>query len=179
LPPGEPFDTSQRLSRWQPLLFAVTALLASHSAAQALPHVQADRIVVHKAERTLTLYWHDAKLKTYRVALGAQPLGPKTALGDGRTPEGRYTVTRRKARSDFHGALKISYPSPDDLARARAAGRAPGGGIEIHGLHDGFEWLGSAHAILDWTDGCIAVTNTEIDELLRAVPDGTPLEILP
>jgi murein L,D-transpeptidase YafK len=146
---------------------------------QALPHVQADRIVVHKAERTLTLYWHDARLKTYRIALGGQPIGAKTARGDQRTPEGHYTVSRRRGQTDFHGALEISYPNADDRARARAARVAPGGGIEIHGLHDGFEWLGSAHVILDWTDGCIALTNREIDELLRAVPDGTPLEILP
>jgi len=161
------------------IALALSLGAATDSRGEPLPLVRADRLVVHKAERTLTLYWHEVRLKTYRVALGGQPLGPKTARGDGRTPEGRYTVKRRKGMTEFHGALAISYPNADDLARARAAGVAPGGGIEIHGLHDGFEWLGSAHAILDWTDGCIGVTNSEIDELLRAVPDGTPLEILP
>lgn len=166
-----------RLTR---VLALLLVFAASDSLAQPLPRaLQADRLVVRKAERTLTLYWHGAKLKTYRVALGGQPLGAKSALGDQRTPEGLYTVARRRKKTDFHAALEVSYPNADDLARARAARVSPGGGIEIHGLRDGFGWLGSAHVLFDWTDGCIAVTNTEIEELVRAVPDGTPLEILP
>jgi murein L,D-transpeptidase YafK len=157
----------------------VLCALATDSRAQALPRVQVDRIVVRKAERVLTLYWHGARLKSYRIALGGQPVGPKLARGDQRTPEGLYTVTRRTKPSDFHAALLISYPNADDLARARAAGVRPGGGIEIHGLREGFDWLGAAHQFFDWTDGCIALTNSEMDELVRAVPDGTPLEILP
>lgn len=165
-------------------LALVATLLAvgspSDSPAQPLPRaLKADRLVVRKAERTLTLYWHGARLKSYRVALGGQPLGPKLALGDQRTPEGLYTVARRRKKTDFHAALEVSYPNVDDKARASAAKLHPGGGIEIHGLRDGFDWLGSAHVLFDWTDGCIAVTDTEIDELVRAVPDGTPLEILP
>ena len=161
-------------------LLAATLALASDSPAQALPHtIQADRLVVRKAERTLTLYWHGAKLKSYRVALGGQPVGAKTARGDQRTPEGLYTSAKRTKETAFHAALELSYPNADDLARAKLAGAAPGGGIEIHGLRDGFDWLGSAHVLFDWTDGCIAVTNGEIDELVRAVPDGTPVEILP
>jgi murein L,D-transpeptidase YafK len=161
---------------------ALSALLslASDSPAQALPHaVRADFLVVHKAERTLTLYWHGAKLKSYRVALGGRPVGAKAERGDQRTPEGLYSASVRQKETAFHAALVLSYPNDDDLARAKAAGVRPGGGIEIHGLRDGFEWLGSAHVLFDWTDGCIAVTNTEIDELVRAVPDGTPIEILP
>jgi murein L,D-transpeptidase YafK len=159
---------------------ALALAAASDSSAQALPRaLKADRLVVHKAERTLTLYWHGAKLKSYRVALGGQPLGAKSARGDQRTPEGSYTVTRRRKPTAFHAALEVSYPNADDLARARAAKVSPGSAIQIHGLRDGFAWLGSAHVLFDWTDGCIAVTNTEIDELVRAVPDGTPLEILP
>ena len=159
---------------------ALALSFASDSTAQALPRaLQADRLVVHKADRTLTLYWHGAKLKSYRIALGGQPLGPKSARGDQRTPEGLYTVSRRRKKTDFHAALVLSYPNADDLARAKLAGVSPGGGIEIHGLRDGFGWLGSAHVLFDWTDGCIAVTNVEIDELVRAVPDGTPVEVLP
>jgi murein L,D-transpeptidase YafK len=167
-----------RAARW--LAAALAALsLSADASAQALLRVQADRIVVRKAERVLTLYWHGAKLKSYRIALGGQPIGAKGARGDQRTPEGLYTVKRRTKPTEFHGALVISYPNADDLARARAARVRPGGGIEIHGLRDGFGWLGAAHSFFDWTDGCIAVTNSEMDELLRAVPDGTPLEILP
>ena len=166
--------------RFRAAACAALLALASDSPAQALPRaLQADRLVVHKAERTLTLYWHGAKLKSYRVALGGQPLGPKTQRGDQRTPEGVYTASMRRKETAFHAALELSYPNADDLARAKAAGVQPGGGIEIHGLREGFEWLGSAHVLFDWTDGCLAVTNTEIDELVRAVPDGTPVEILP
>jgi murein L,D-transpeptidase YafK len=159
---------------------AATLALASDSRAQVLPRaLVADRLVVHKAERTLTLYWRGAKLKSYRIALGGQPLGPKAARGDQRTPEGLYVVSHHHHHSDFHAALGLSYPNAEDRARAKAAGVSPGGGIEIHGLRDGFDWLGSAHVLFDWTDGCIAVTNKEIEELVRAVPDGTPVEILP
>jgi murein L,D-transpeptidase YafK len=168
-----------RLSRAVVALVAALGI-ASDSAAQPLPRaLRADRLVVRKAERTLTLYWHGAKLKSYRVALGGQPLGAKIARGDQRTPEGLYTAAHRRKDTAFHAALELSYPNAGDLARAKAAGVPPGGGIEIHGLRDGFSWLGSAHVLFDWTDGCIAVTNAEIDELVRAVPDGTPVEILP
>jgi len=161
-------------------IFALLSATPSDSPAQALPRaLQADRLVVRKAERTLTLYWHGAKLKSYRVALGGHPVGAKAMRGDERTPEGLYTVTRRRKATGFHAALEVSYPNADDLARARAEKVSPGSAIQIHGLKDGYAWLGSAHVLFDWTDGCIAVTNTEIDELVRAVPDGTPLEILP
>ena len=167
------------MGRWFAFALGLALALGTDSLAQLLPRVQADRIVVRKAERVLTLYWHGAKLKSYRIALGGQPIGAKSARGDQRTPEGLYTVKRRKKPTDFHAALAVSYPNADDLARARAAGVRPGGGIEIHGLRDEYAWLGTAHQFFDWTDGCIAVTNSEMDELVRAVPDGTPLEILP
>ena len=162
------------------LVCALALALSLRAAAQPLPRaVQADRIVVHKAARTLWLSWHGAPLKAYRVALGSDPLGPKQALGDQRTPEGLYHLSKRRKPSVFHAALEIDYPNADDRLRAKAARVSPGGGVEIHGLRDGFDWLGSAHAIFDWTDGCIAVTNAEIDELVRSVPDGTPIEIDP
>jgi murein L,D-transpeptidase YafK len=157
------------------------ALGAAPSARAApLPHgVIADRLVVDKSERTLTLYWHGVPLKVYRVALGGDPVAPKRRLGDQRTPEGRYVVALRHERSEFRRALHISYPSAEDRARARRARENPGGDIEIHGLRAGYEWVGSAHTLFDWTDGCIAVTNTEIEELFRAAPRGTPVEIVP
>lgn len=163
-------------------LAAAVAMLAapSDSRAQALPRaLVADRLVVRKAERVLTLYWRGAKLKSYRIALGGNPIGAKTARGDQRTPEGLYVVSHHHHKSSFHAALGLSYPNADDRAHARAARVPPGAGIEIHGLREGFDWLGSAHVLFDWTDGCIAVTNKEIEELVRAVPDGTPVEILP
>ena len=118
-------------------------------------------------------------LKTYRVALGGQPKGPKTREGDGKTPEGRYVIDRRNAKSRFHLALHISYPNTSDVDNARKLGVPPGGDIIIHGLPNGFGWMGALHTKWDWTDGCIAVTNAEIEEIWRAVPDGTPIEIRP
>lgn len=141
--------------------------------------IAADRLVIDKSERTLTLFWHGVALKTYRVALGGAPNGPKEKQGDERTPEGAYTVDRRLENSAFHRALHLSYPNREDRAVAREARVNPGGDIAIHGLRDGFAWVGSAHTLFDWTDGCIAVTNDEIEELWRAVPQGTEVEIRP
>jgi murein L,D-transpeptidase YafK len=161
------------------LLAHVLLVALPVTAAPLARGIDADRIVVDKSERTLTVFWHGVPLKVYRVALGGDPLGHKQKQGDQRTPEGRYTVSKRLEDSTFHLALHVSYPNPNDRARARAEGVNPGGAIEIHGLRPGYEWLGSAHVLFDWTDGCIAVTNTEIEELWRVAPLGTPVEIVP
>lgn len=156
------------------------ALAAALLAAPPLsPEVTADRLVVDKSERTLTVIWHGAPIKTYRIALGGDPVGSKLERGDQRTPEGTYTVAKRLPNSGFHRALVLSYPSTEDRARAKAARVDPGSNIAIHGLEPGFGWLGSAHVLFDWTDGCIAVTNREMEELWEAVPQGTPVEIRP
>jgi murein L,D-transpeptidase YafK len=110
-------------------------------------------------------------LRSYRIALGRDPVGHKQREGDGRTPEGRYIVDRRNPKSKFHLALHISYPNSDDVARAQAAGVDPGGDIMIHGLKDG-ELRED-----DWTQGCIAVTDQEMDEIWGLVPDGTVIVI--
>lgn len=143
------------------------------------PDVRADRIVVEKTARRLTLFRGATPLKTYRVALGRSPLGPKDQEGDQRTPEGSYSIDRRKPDSAFHLALHISYPNPTDLARANECGVAPGGDIMIHGLPNGRGWIGKWHRVHDWTSGCIAVTDAQMEEIWRAVPDGTPIEIRP
>ena len=163
--------------RWLCVLALFAALPAA--AAPLARGVKADRLVIDKSERTLTLWWHGVPLKVYRVALGGNPDGPKERQGDERTPEGRYVVALRHDDSEFHRALHLSYPNALDRARARAERVSPGGNIEIHGLRDGFDWVGSAHVLFDWTNGCIAVTNAEIEELFLAVPKGTPVEIGP
>src|SRR4051812_28169421 len=140
---------------------------------------KADRIVVRKAARRLDLYRDMTLLGSYSISLGGQPEGPKQSEGDGRTPEGVYAVDYRNANSSFHRALHISYPSARDVAAAKAAGVNPGGLIMIHGLRNGLGFLGHLHTLIDWTEGCIAVTNNEIDEISRAVPDGTPVIIEP
>jgi hypothetical protein len=138
-----------------------------------------DMVVVHKAARTLTLSARGRSVKVYKIALGRNPVGHKQQEGDGRTPEGRYVIDFRKRDSAFHRALHISYPNVDDRARARRRGVSPGGAIMIHGLKNGFGAVGAAHRLRDWTDGCIAVTNPEIEEIWRLVRDGTPIEIRP
>jgi murein L,D-transpeptidase YafK len=139
----------------------------------------ADRVVVAKADRTLTLYRGAQVLRTYKIALGRNPTGPKEEEGDGRTPEGVYVIDGRHAQSAFHRSLHISYPNAGD--RRRAAGRRvrPGGAIMIHGLPNGLGALGAAHRLRDWTEGCIAVTDDEIEEIWRMVPNGTRIEIRP
>jgi len=139
----------------------------------------ADRIVIEKAARRLTLFAKGEALKSYRIALGGNPVGPKERQGDNKTPEGTYLIDARNRDSRYHRSLHISYPNEDDRRRARALGVPPGGDIMIHGIKDGFAWVGEAHAEVDWTRGCIAVTDEEIEEIERLVPDGTTVEIRP
>jgi murein L,D-transpeptidase YafK len=139
----------------------------------------ADRILVVKWSRTMTLFSHGKTLRTYKVALGGQPVGAKERSGDHKTPEGSYVVAIKLAHSQFHRALRISYPNAEDLRRARKLGVDPGGLVEIHGLGREFGWLGALHRKTNWTDGCVAVTNEEIDEIWKLVPVGTPVEIRP
>ncbi|SRR6266568_3383957 len=141
--------------------------------------MKADRVVVLKKERNLVLMRQGEILKSYKVALGGAPIGPKQQEGDHKTPEGLYLLDRRNAKSKFYRSLHVSYPDAKDTAQAAKRGIRPGGDIMIHGLPNGFGWLGSTHLTRDWTDGCIAVTNQEMDEIWRAVNDGTPIEIRP
>jgi len=118
-------------------------------------------------------------VKTYKVALGTEPFGPKQRQGDHKTPEGIYSVDAKVAQSEFHRALHLSYPSAADRERARKMGVSPGGDVEIHGLGAKWGWVGAAHQKYDWTDGCVAVTNEEIDEIWPLVAVGTTVEIRP
>ena len=118
-------------------------------------------------------------LKTYKIALGGEPVGAKTMQGDHRTPEGDYVINSRNTHSQFHRSLHISYPNAADRERARKLGVAPGGDVYIHGLPNGYGFIGAAHRARDWTDGCIAVTDQEIEEIWKLVDDGTPVEIRP
>src|SRR5689334_24472277 len=135
---------------------------------------QVDRVVINKARREMLLLSGESVVRSYRVALGRDPVGHKEREGDGRTPEGRYTIDRRNANSRYHLSLHISYPNQADEERAKTLGVAPGGDIMIHGLK-----AGVAHPVSDWTQGCIAVTDAEMDEIWRLVADGTAIEIHP
>ncbi len=141
--------------------------------------VRADRLVVEKAARRLLLLKEGRVLKTYRIALGGNPLGHKQREGDQRTPEGEYLIDRRNPASSYHLALHVSYPSSEDAGRAARAQVPPGGDIMIHGAPNGFGWMGRLHRLRDWTAGCVAVTDREIEEIWNAVPDGTPISLRP
>jgi len=138
-----------------------------------------DRIVIVKSTRTMTLLHGGQAIKTYKVALSAHSIGGKERVGDDKTPEGLYTVDWKNAQSKFHLALHISYPNAADRERARKLGVNPGGEIEIHGIGAKYGYLGALHRQTDWTAGCIAVTNEEIDEIWKIVPVGTTVEIKP
>jgi murein L,D-transpeptidase YafK len=136
-----------------------------------------DYILVDKSDRTLTVFSHELPLKTYSgLQLGGDPLGPKHFEGDRRTPEGLYTIDARNPRSAYHLSLRISYPNAADTTYAAAQGRSAGGDIFIHGQPNARQ---AGREAGDWTDGCIAVSNAEIEELWRLVPDGTPIQIKP
>lgn len=150
-----------------------------HALLAAVALLTADNIVVDKSDHTLTLYRRGQVMKTYAVSFGREPVGRKDREGDDRTPEGRYVIDSRNLQSKYHIALHVSYPNAEDVRRARAAGVSPGGAIMIHGLRDDFAWLGRLHRFVNWTHGCIAVTDAEIEEIARAVPNGTPITIRP
>ena len=151
-------------------------LLVSLSLGAAeLPKV--DKIVVLKKKHELLLLNGDEVVKSYPVALGGGGLAPKKREGDRKTPEGTYLIDWRNPASKFHLSLHISYPNEADKERARKLGVNPGGDIMIHGLGDDFKDLGAKHRLYDWTDGCIAVTDQEIEEIWRLVPDGTAVAI--
>lgn len=164
-------------------MLAVLGIGLSVAPRAAAPSAQvlgkANKVILFKSERRLLLLRGDTLLRSYRVALGRNPLGGKTRQGDGRTPEGIYLLDWRNPKSRFYRSIHVSYPNAAERARARARGVAPGGDIMIHGLPNGLEAIGSAHANGDWTEGCIAVTNAEMDEIWASVDDGTPIEIKP
>jgi murein L,D-transpeptidase YafK len=138
-----------------------------------------DRIIVEKSLKRLSVFRGGERIKTYRVALGRNPVGPKQEEGDMKTPEGTYKIDRRNAQSSFHLALHISYPSDEDNQRAAERGVSAGSDIMIHGIQNGRGWIGAFHRWKDWTAGCIALTDKEIEELWRVTPDGTSIEIRP
>lgn len=145
----------------------------------AMEYGSVDKVLVHKRERRLTLVSKGQVIKTYKIALGGNPIGPKEREGDKKTPEGTYVIDSRNRDSQYHLSLHISYPSERDKKRAKELGVSPGGDIAIHGIKKGFAEVGDAHTGVDWTKGCIAVTDEEIEEIDRLVPDGTVIEILP
>jgi murein L,D-transpeptidase YafK len=163
------------------------AALASAVSAQTPPQAdwekyatpKADRIVVYKAERRLELHRGSTVLRTYHIALGRHPVGPKLERGDGKTPEGTYFIDRRNMASEYHLSMHLSYPGPADVKRAAARNIDPGGNILIHGEPNILNHEGKARLLKDWTAGCIALSNTDVDEIWRLVDDGIAVDIYP
>jgi len=152
-------------------------LWANWPAAALAADARADLLVVEKGQRRLVAYSQGRVLREYAVALGRDPVGTKVRQGDRRTPEGRYVIDGHNPTSRFHRALHVSYPSAADRETARRGGFDPGGDIMVHGIQNGLGFIGRAHRLLDWTTCCIAVTDAQIEELYRIVPDGTAIEI--
>ena len=167
--------------RWKLLATLVLlGALAVARAEQVNPTLAGvDRVVIFKQRRELQLWSAGKMLKSYTVALGPHPVGQKEREGDGRTPEGIYKVVGHNPKSTFHLSLRISYPNAEDRARAARLGVSPGGDIMIHGIPNSFGWLGSYRIRRDWTAGCIALSNDEIEEIYEAVDDNTVVEIRP
>lgn len=138
-----------------------------------------DSLVLYKSKRLLLVYSKGEAIKKYKVALGSHPKGKKHFEGDGKTPEGKYYIDSKNPYSHYHLNLGISYPNAQDRQYARLKGKSPGGAIKIHGLPDKFAYLGKMHRFYNWTQGCIAVSNSEIEELYKLIPVGTVIYIYP
>ncbi len=139
----------------------------------------ADFVLVRKSAARLYLMRDGEILKSYGIALGRNPIGAKVEEGDMRTPEGRYYLDYKKTDSAFYRAIHISYPNDWDRLRAAARGVSPGGMIMIHGQKNGLAWRTRITQRLNWTNGCIAVSNDAMDEIWDAVAEGTPIQIVP
>ncbi len=146
---------------------------------QDLKKVKVDQIIVLKSKRKLQLVYKGEKVKQYSISLGGNPVGHKQFEGDQKTPEGEYFINGKNPKSKYYKNLGISYPNASDKAYAKKLGKSPGGAIKIHGLPNDKPWLGKLHLLKDWTYGCIAVTNKQMEEIYRNVDVGTKIKILP
>lgn len=173
------------LHRTVPALLAALAFLfafsgpATSTELSPVSDAVVDRIIIEKSKRTMTLLKQGSEVRTYKVALGRNPIGPKIRKGDQKTPEGLYYVDYKVHNSVYHRALHLNYPNQDDIERARSLGVTPGNSIMIHGMKEDKLWMGDVQYLFDWTNGCIALTNREIEEVWVLVSPWTPVEIKP
>lgn len=161
------------------LLVAACAFAGDRLDSSSQKPEKADSILILKKDHVMELLSGGKVIRTYKVALGQGGLAPKQREGDGRTPEGHYFIDAKYEHSAYHKALHVSYPNAEDRKRSARLGASPGGAIMIHGLPNGKGWVGGRHRLYDWTLGCIAVTDEEIDEVWNLVPAGTPVDIRP
>jgi murein L,D-transpeptidase YafK len=143
------------------------------------PNTKIDYLLVKKSKRQLAVYASHKLLKTYQISLGDSPVGDKEVEGDEKTPEGIYTINAKNQNSGYHKNLGVSYPNKEDIAKAKTLGKLPGGDIKIHGIRNKLGFIGKLQRLFDWTNGCMALTNNEVDELYFAVKIGTRIDIRP
>lgn len=173
------------MTKRKSLLIVVGVFLTAFAAYYFYPEpklpagISIDKLVVYKSKRQLLAYSNGQLVKTYHVSLGGQPAGDKEFEGDEKTPEGIYFINDKNPNSGYHKNLGISYPNDNDLEYSKNLNKPAGGDIKIHGLRNYTGFIGKFHRWSDWTLGCIAVTNDEIDELYDAVKIGTPIDIRP
>ena len=184
--------TTYKNTRWliAAVMLATVAIMSNSASAMAsnnnsldntgaIPkNTVIDKVFVDKSARVLQLLSDNKIIKTYHIALGGNPVGPKEKQGDQRTPNGAYKLDYKNEKSKYYRSIHVSYPNAADKARAKKLGVNPGGDIMIHGQKNGFGQLASITQRLDWTEGCIAVTNDEMDEIMAAVKVGTAIEIV-
>lgn len=162
------------------LLLLIVTILYYYYPEEKLPkEAQVDFILVSKSKRELMAYSKGELLKTYKISLGRNPIGDKEFEGDKKTPEGVYFINAKNAQSGYYKNLGISYPNNEDIAYSRKLGKSTGGDVKIHGIKNGIGFIGKFHRWYDWTAGCIALTNEEVDELYNSVNIGTKIEIKP
>ena len=154
-------------------------LLLLLQAVQGAYAQKADKVLVIKSENRLYLLNKGKKVASYRATFGANPVGHKERQGDERTPEGHYVLDYKNPNSRFYKSIHVSYPNAQDRRNARRLGVDPGGDIMIHGQTNGWGWAGPLVQFFPWTDGCVALTNADMDEVWMAVDAGTPIEIRP
>lgn len=186
------YSSNEQRTPWLPIIIGLSlaAIVSTSTSAIAYakstsktknpipPSIVIDRVFVDKSDRILKLMSNGKAIRSYRIALGGSPSGHKQQEGDQRTPVGIYTLDYKNENSIAHRSIHISYPNDEDKARAQSLGVNPGGDIMIHGQMNGFGYLGWLNQRRDWTDGCIAVANDEMGEIMDAVTLGTPIEIV-
>jgi len=172
--------TRKRIIKWTLILSVIgLSIYYFYPDKKLPPNINIDSIVVYKSKRQLLAYSDGKLIKTYKISLGGQPEGEKKIEGDKKTPEGVYYINDKNPKSGYHKNLGISYPNDQDIKEAKKLGKPTGSDVKIHGLRNKLGFIKKFHRWYDWTAGCIALTDEEIDELYDAVKIGTRIEIKP
>lgn len=172
--------TRKRIIKWTLILAVVGLTTYYFYPNKKLPaNININSIIVYKSKRQLLAYSGDKLIKTYIISLGGQPEGDKKIEGDKKTPEGVYYINDKNPKSGYHKNLGISYPNEQDINEAKKIGKPTGGDVKIHGLRNKLGFISKFQRWYDWTAGCIALTDEEVDELYNSVKIGTRIEIKP